>query len=128
MSTEAPVFAAPGPAGRWSVTAPVPESEQRHVNSDGYGQAAGRFLTTQLRLRPWSKGVTYTLSGPNIRQDGTLGARTLTVEVTREHVENNYPATWEAARQMLAAGTAAISAEADMACDEINHVISGEAS
>jgi hypothetical protein len=112
----------------------VPESEQRHVNSDGYGQAAGRFLTTRLGLCPgWGgasvgKVVRYTLSGPNIRQDGTLGARTLTVEATREHVENNYPATWEAARQMLASGAAAISVAADLARDEINRVISGESS
>jgi hypothetical protein len=132
MSIVAPFFTADGPAGRWSVTVPVPDSERKHVNSADYGHLSGRFLTTWLRVhpsqRPQGQVVTYTLSGPNIRQDGTPGARTLSVSVTREYVEETFPATLETANQALAAGAEAVLANADMAAAEICRAIDGEAS
>lgn len=127
--TEA-TFRADSPAGSWTTSVPIADDEQRHEHADRTGRA-GLFLTTGLRIYPsWvstlagsGRRVKYRLSGPNIRADGTPGARTLTREVTREHVEEAYPGALALAKEMLADGRNRILAQASAAVDEINGVI-----
>lgn len=121
-------FRADSPASRWSVTVPVAGREQRHIHAVSYGKQQGLFATARLRIYPDYNGDTaYVLSGPNIRQDGTPGAKIFNRRVDRSHVEEMYPGTLEMAKAALTAGAGHILAAAQAAQDQITAVISGQA-
>lgn len=110
---------------RWSVSVPVPDGEQRHDHASGNPYL---FLTTRLAIYPdtYTQGdIGYTLSGPNIRQDGTPGARTLSRRVQRAEVAENYPLALEVAKMMLAGGAKQVLTNANMTAEAITHAISG---
>lgn len=125
-------FRADNPAGRWSVTVPVADAEQQEEAALGAHQGKP-FLAARLRVTPPHPGlgtkqrVRYTLSGPNIRQDGTPGALVLTRNVTRAYVEETYPGTLDAAKATLRELAAQILVDAETARAEVSRVIAGEA-
>lgn len=127
MSFEA-TFQADSAVGRWSAVVPVADDEQQHVRATEEHRGV-LFLTTKLAVFPrWSgQGlqVVYVLSGPNIRQDGTPGVRTLRCQVTREDAEKAYPGALALALVMLADGAERVISAANRARDELAQVIDG---
>ena len=130
MSPEATFTAGTVVGPAWSARVPVPEGEQRHTHSDGGAMGSCLFLTAWLAIMPgYSPGeVWYTLSGPNIRQDGTPGARTLSRRVDRAEAEKTYPGAMEVAKLMLADGAKRVITHAEAVSAEIIRAITGEPS
>jgi hypothetical protein len=120
-------FRADSPASRWNVAVPVADTEQRDIQSNGYGGAQGLFRTTRLSvLTTFSGKIMYLLSGPNIRQDGTPGARSRRREVSRAHVEETYPAALLMVQLMLRDGAERVMAQAQLAREQMNLVLQSE--
>jgi hypothetical protein len=120
-------FRADSPVSRWNVAVPVAGSEQRDIQSNGYGGAQGLFRTTRLSvLTTFSGKIMYLLSGPNIRQDGTPGARNRSREVSRAHVEETYPAALLVVQLMLKDGAERVMAQAQLAREQMNLVLQSE--
>ncbi len=108
---------------RWSVRVPVTEDEQQHAHPDGF-RSSSLFLVTQLGITPgYQQGqIWYTLSGPNIRQDGTTGARVHSRRLKRSEAEETYPEAMRTAMLMLADGAGKIIAQAEAVSAEIRRV------
>jgi hypothetical protein len=111
-----------GSRGRWSVSVPIPEAEHRHRYCDGPEHRGTLFETARLRVLARSAGdgrAVFRLAGPNIRQDGNPGARTLACEISREDGARDYPVAWQAVQEALTGLAAAIRENAVLACEEI---------
>ncbi len=105
--------------GGWSVTVPVAEGEQREAICNGYSFSGDKMRTATLRAwRDWSN-LHWRLTGPNIRADGTPGARTLTRVTSRAELAADYPATLAAADVLLLELARVIRADAEQACAQV---------
>jgi hypothetical protein len=114
------------PEGRWSVTVPVLDGERGREVSRGAWEGS-EFQPERLHVTPpWVRdddGARYTLRGPNVRGDGTLGNRDLERRVSRERAEKSYPAAMAEARAALEELAGMIRADAERADAEIRQAI-----
>jgi hypothetical protein len=116
------------PRGRWSISVPVESAEHRHLYSDGRENSGGLFETARLRvfMLPGGARPATRLSGPNIRQNGTAGALTLSRETSQEDIMRDYPKAWEAAVTVLGELAGKIREDAELACAEIALATAGQ--
>jgi hypothetical protein len=114
------------PFGHWSVTVLVPPSEQQEERATGAHQAKP-FVAARLRIAmgyrddPW-----YSLTGPNMRQDGELGKLQLERRVDRAYVEQRYPGALEGLKAGLEKLAGLIRSDARAASEQITAAIAGE--
>jgi hypothetical protein len=106
----------------WSVTVPVPEAERRHLGDAAAGRRSGMFEVAALHVC----ALSVRLAGPNLRQDGTTGARTLSKQASREEIMRDYPLTWAAAVTALDELTGLIREDARLACAGISQMSHGQ--
>jgi hypothetical protein len=126
MTTE-PRFHRESAAGRWSVSVPIPTAEQRQETCDS-GWKGTPFRAVVLRVIPWRADLgnpaKFVLAGPNIRGDGTTGARDLRREIRMSTLQTFYPLTLAAAKVALTELAEIVQADAETARAEIHAVAS----
>jgi hypothetical protein len=121
ITTTEPRFGTDTPRGRWSVTVPIAEEEQRQEADNGYSRShSGKpFTADTLRIAAVYQGAIYQVTGPNIRADGSAGKFTYRRKVSRDYAESTYPAAMAVAVETAGKLAAQIRADAEQACADI---------
>jgi hypothetical protein len=134
MTTAEPAAGADGyresAVNRWSMGIPVPVAEQRHPEICPGPEHAGKaFAVRTLRAYPSRSGsvdrhpITWVLSGPNIRQDGTPGKLTLHRKVTRAYAAQEYPDALACLDEALRGLQKLVRSDAEAACGQISKAL-----
>jgi hypothetical protein len=112
--------------GRWSVAVPIdlPERRQHVSNTERRGTP---FDARTLRVwSGWGGPVSFSVSGPNVRANGTLGQWTLRERMRRADVEAQMPVTYALALDGLRLLARRVRADAEATVEAIKVAIAGE--